>query len=104
MSVQYLLMAYNKPLGLYTSVEQTAYWKKGNAGQDIVSRYAPDKGPPPHTHAGCILKPATEVIQKFSVCSLSFCNWVALRPVLSGLKDMDDLETDFYLRAERIYS
>lgn len=74
MSVQYLLMAYNKPLGLYTSVEQTAYWKKENAGQDIVSRYAPDKGPPPHTHASCILKSATEVIQKFSVCSLSFCN------------------------------
>lgn len=39
MSVQYLLMAYNKPLGLYTSVKQTAYWKKGNTGQDTVSRF-----------------------------------------------------------------
>lgn len=39
MSVQYLLMAYNKPLGLYTSVLQTTYWKKGNTGQDIGSRF-----------------------------------------------------------------
>lgn len=37
MSVQYLLMAYNKPLGLYTSVQQTAYWKNGNTGQDTVT-------------------------------------------------------------------
>jgi hypothetical protein len=69
MSVQYLLMAYNKPLGLYTSVEQTAYWKKGNMGQDTVSRlmlltrFPP---PPPYTEASCILRSATEVIQKFS--------------------------------------
>lgn len=44
MSVQYLLMAYNKPLGLYTSVQQTAYWKIGNTGQDTVtSFYASNK-------------------------------------------------------------
>ena len=48
MSVQYLLMAYNKPLGLYTSVQQTAYWKKGNTGQDTVSRfYASNRQPFP---------------------------------------------------------
>lgn len=34
------------------------------------SAYAPDKGPPPYTHASCTLKSATEVMQKLSVCSL----------------------------------
>lgn len=43
MSVQYLLMAYNKPLGLYTSVQQTAYWKIGNAGQDRVTGFYASK-------------------------------------------------------------
>lgn len=30
-------MAYNKPLGLYTSVWQTAYWKNGNTGQETAT-------------------------------------------------------------------
>lgn len=31
-------MAYNKPLGLYTSERQTAYWKIGNTGQETGTR------------------------------------------------------------------
>lgn len=44
MSVQYLLMAYNKPLGFYTSVQHRAYWKISNTGQEIgIGFYASHK-------------------------------------------------------------
>lgn len=78
-------MAYNKPLGLYTSVEQTAYWKKGNAGQNIVSRLMLLIRVPRPTHMPAALWSLQLKSSKNSVCAL--CNWVALRPGLSGLKD-----------------
>lgn len=89
MSVQYLLMAYNKPLGLYTSVLQTTYWKKGNTGQDTGSRfYASTRETFP---SSCfILKSTTEIIQRLSISSLHFCNLEVLseRPKLQGLNSI----------------